>query len=59
MAKQIKSFERTPIDALEVGYLEVVIMSNGEIIHLGKTISTVKKSQNYLFVNAPAEEGAK
>jgi len=45
-AKLVKSLPR---DLVTPCYIECVLMANGEIIHLGKAVSTFEKSKGFII----------
>lgn len=44
---------------IAVGFLQVIVMPNGEIVHRGKTISNMDKSAQYIYSPVYDESGAK
>ena len=49
MAVEIKRIKKQPKDIIII-YVEAILMPNGEIISLGKTIGWYEKSKQNLFV---------
>lgn len=50
MSLQIKKVGDYIPEGMTLGYLEVVIMPNGELIHMGNTVGTFAESKSFLCV---------